>query len=158
MPRFMRKGVAKFFFVPTIADEDSPTAAEVNAGIRISTQLAEVNGFTFANSPIKTPDMETAYSSQIGGEDESADSSMKFYELRDATNPIKTALAKNTDGFVVSFPEGIAGAIPAVGDDCEVWPVTVTSNAREYTVANESAMYNVAFAVTSPPTDDAVVA
>lgn len=156
MARFMRKGRTKVWFVPTIADVDEASPTEINTGgEHLSPQLAEVNGFTFANSPIQTPDMENSYTSQIGGEDTAADSSMTFYEDT-ASNPIRDALAKDTVGFVLMFPVGIAGAIPANGDDYEAWPVVVTSNARTYTVGNEAAQYMVSFSVTGPPVEGTV--
>jgi hypothetical protein len=149
MARFMRKGTTRLYMVPTIASAALiPTAAEVNAGTRLDTQVAELSGFTFANNPISTPDMSTSFVSQVPGEDATEDSSMTFYEDK-VSNPIRTALAKGTNGYVVIFPAGIAGATPAAGDKCDVWPVTVASNARQYTADNEAAKYMVKLAATA---------
>lgn len=157
MARFMRKGTTKFYFVPTIAALAAPTVAEVTAGTHLSPQMAEVNGFTFSNSPIQTPDMNSRFVSQIPGEDSTDESSIVFYEDK-STNPIRTALAKDTNGFIVIFSGGLAGATPAASDKCEVWPVTVSSNARRYTADNSAAQYEVKFATTSPPEQNATVA
>jgi hypothetical protein len=156
MPRFMRKGKSKIFWVLTIANLSAPTAAEVNAGTRIDTELAEINGFTFANSPIDVPDMSTAFVSKIPGEDTVTDSNMTFYE-QSTTNPISTALAKGATGNVVIFYNGTAGALPAAADKCEVWPAIVASNARMYTVANEAAKYQVVFTNTAAVTAGTMV-
>jgi hypothetical protein len=158
MSRFMRKGRTKVWFVPTIvAPVTTASIAEVAAGEALAPELAEINGFTFANSPIQTPDMEHSYTSQIGGEDTAADSSMVFYE-DSVANPIKDALAKDTAGYVLMFPAGLAGSTPTTGDDYEAWPVVVTSNARTYTVGNEAAQYTVSFSVTGPPVEGSVAA
>lgn len=151
MSRFMRKGKTKFYFVPTIASASLvPTAAEVIAGTRLDSQLAEVNGFTFSNNPIPVPDMATKFQSQIPGEDSTEDSSLVFYE-DDTTNTIMTALAQGAVGYIVIFPAGTAGAAPAAADKADVWPVQVSSNARQYTADNESARYQVNFAATKEP-------
>lgn len=154
MPRTMRKGTAQFYLVPTIASATlAPTTAEVIAGTRLDTQLAEVSGFSFQNNPIATPDMADDFVSMIPGEETTEDSSMDFYELRTA-NPIKTALAKGTDGYVVIFYDGIAGTAPAAGDKVDVWPIIVNKNTRLYTAANEAAKYQVGFSVTSAPGEE----
>lgn len=151
MARFMRKGKSRLYWVLTIAALPTTTAAEVNAGTRIDAQLAEINGFSFANTPIDTPDMATAFVSKIPGEDTVGDSNMTFYEDT-TTNPISTALAKGTVGYVVIFYAGIAGATPAAADKAEVWPVIVASNAKQYTTGNEAAKYQVVFTNTAGPT------
>lgn len=150
MPRFMRKGRTKIFFVPTIASLAAPTAVEVNAGTQVDVQLAEINGFNFANTAIDTPDMATSFVSKIPGEDTVGDSNMSFYELT-TTNPISTALAKGSVGYIVIFPGGLAGAIPAAADKAEVWPTIVASNSKQYTVGNEAAKYQVVFTNTAAP-------
>lgn len=152
MPRFMRKGKTKIFFVPTIASLSAPTAVEINAGTQLDTQLAEINGFEFTNTAIDTPDMASSFVSKIPGEDTVGDSNMTFYQLSGTTNPISLALAKNAVGYVVLFHEGIAGALPAASDKCDIWPVIVASNSKRYTVANEAAQYQVVFTNTAAPT------
>jgi hypothetical protein len=146
----MRKGKSKVWWVLSIATATAPTAAEINAGTRIDTELAEINGFTFANTPIDTPDMATSFVSKIPGEDTVGDSNMTFYE-QSTTNPISTALAKGATGNVVIFYNGIAGALPAAADKAEVWPAIVASNARLYTTGNEAAKYQVVFTNTAGP-------
>lgn len=156
MARFMRKGIARFYWVPTIASLTAPTVAEITAGTELTSQMGEITGFTFANNPIDTPDMANAFVSKIPGEDSVDTSSFRFYEDR-TSNPIRTVLAKNSTGYIVIFPAGTAGASPAIADKAEVWPVTVASNARAYSAGNEAAAYNVVLSNTAPP-KDAVVA
>lgn len=153
MARFMQKGTTKFYWLLTIATSGTtliPTAAEVNGGTRLDTQISEVNGFSFSNNPITTPDMANTFVTNIPGEDSADTSSLMFYEDK-VTNPIRTALAKGTNGFVVILFAGTAGASPALGDKCDVWPAQVASNARAYSAGNEASKYNVVFAMTSAP-------
>jgi hypothetical protein len=151
MVRFMRKGKTRFYFVLTIASPTLiPTAAEVNGGTRLDTQLAEINGFTFSNNPIAAPDMSSTFVASVSGEDTTEDSNLIFYE-DDTTNAISTAQAKGTNGYVVILYKGIAGASPAAGDKCDVWPVQVASNARQYTADNEAAKYQITYTPTAVP-------
>lgn len=151
MARFMRKGITKFFWVPTIADAGlTPTAAEVNAGDDITPDVRTVNGFNFSNQPIDTPDMEDTFTSQIPGEDDADDSNIELYEDNTDTT-IHDALPKDDTGYMCIFYAGIAGATPAAADSCDVWPATVSANTRRYTVDNEAAMYQVDFAITATP-------
>lgn len=151
--RFMRKGTTKFWFVPAIASGTlAPTVAEVNAGVNITTDVATVGGFSFANSPIKTPDMDTTFTKEIGGEDVAEDSSMDMYE-RDNSTTIHDALQKGDTGYMVIFYKGYAGASPAAADKVDVWPCSVTSNSRLYTADNQAAMYRVKFSITDEPAE-----
>lgn len=154
MARFLRRGTTRFYYVPTIASATLvPTTAEVTAGTRLDGQINEVNGFTFGNNPINAPDFSTSFVPQVAGEDTSEDSSLTFYE--DSTsNPIRTLLAKGVTGFIVIFKAGTAGATPAAGDKADVWPVTVGSNAPQYTADNETAKYMVRFINTAKPAND----
>jgi hypothetical protein len=152
MARFMRKGTTRIYWVPTIVNLTAPTVAEITAGTELTAQMAEVNGFTFANKPIDTPDMGNSFVSKIPGEDTVDTSSFRFYEDK-SSNPIRTVLAKGATGYIVIFPAGTVGANPAIADKAEVWPVTVASNARAYSAGNEAASYNVVLSNTAPPKD-----
>lgn len=150
MARFMRKGITKVFFVPTIAVKSAPTVVEITAGTDLTGQVAELNGFTFSNSPIDVPDLSSAFVKKIPGEDSVEDSSIVFYEDK-TSNPISTAQAKGAVGFIVIFYAGVAGAAPATADKCEVWGVIIASNSRRYTAGNEAAQYEVVYTLTDPP-------
>jgi len=156
MPRFMRKGITKVYFVDTFTDYTTPLTSEFSGALALHTEMSEMNGFTFSNSPIQTPDMDTKFVSQIPGEDTTEDSGIVFYENRGGSgnNPVQTGLVKDDTGFVCIFADGLAGASPADADVTEVWPVTVSSNSRRYSAGNEAAMYEIKFATTEEPQAD----
>jgi len=157
--RYFRRGTTKIYFAPAVADTDAPTEDEMGDATELSCQLAEISGFAFSNSPIDVPDMCDVFVKNIPGEDTAEDSSITFYELDTslASNPIKTTLSKGTAGFVVFFPYGLAGANPAAGDECEVWPVSIASNTREWSAGNDPARFMVEFTITDVPDQDATV-
>lgn len=153
LTRFMRKGTTKVFFVATVAAAPAITASEVNAGINCTPQIMEMNGFTFANNPISTPDMDSRFVTQVPGEDTAETSNLVMYERKGGSDTIKAALVKDATGYLVIFPTGIAGASPAAADKAEAWPVTISSNVRRYTAGNEAAQYQANFAITAQPFD-----
>lgn len=152
--RFMRKGISRVFLVPTIASASLvPTAAEVNAGTELTAEIATLTGFTYANQPIQTPDLASAFVSQISGQDATEDSSIEFYQ-RKGTDTIRSAQAKGTAGYVVLFYDGTAGTNPAAADKADVFPAVVGSRAKMYTADNEAAKYRVNYSLTAPPGEE----
>lgn len=156
--RYMSRGITRFYFIPDIVSATlAPTVAEVAAGVRLDEQLNEVNGFTFSNSPIDTPNFKDRFTPQITGEDVAEDSSLGLYRLRLEVDTIRAALAKDTEGFVVIFYEGTVGAAPAAADMVDVWPSIISSNAKTYTADNEAARYMTTFSITAVPAFDLAV-
>lgn len=153
--RYMSRGVTRFYWVLTIASATlAPTVAEAGAGVRLDAELNEVNGFSFANQPIDTPNFKDRFTPQIAGEDVADDSSLGLYRLKGETDTIRLALAKDTEGFVVIFYQGLAAASIAAADKVDVWPAIVASNSKTYTADNEAAKYMVNFSITDIPAFD----
>lgn len=156
--RYMSRGVTRFYWLLTIASATlEPTVAEVGGGVRLDPELNEVNGFSFANQPIDTPNFKDRFTPQIAGEDVADDSSLGLYRLKGETDTIRLGLAKDTEGFVVVFYEGLLGASVAAGDQVDVWPSVVASNSKTYTADNEAAKYMVNFSITDIPAFDLTV-
>lgn len=148
-----RKGYAKVYFVPTIANTSAPSQAELTAGTLLSTSSLEtVTGFDSKTNFIQIPNFATRQTPKIAGETVASDSQMVFYE-DDTTNPIRTVLAKDTNGYVLLSPFGATVATSKV----DVFPVTIAASTRNYTSANEAAKYTVDFSVPGVPVQDAVM-
>lgn len=157
MSRYFRRGTTKIYFAPSVADVDAPTVTELTAGTELTCDIAEISGFAFQNSPIDVPDMCAEFVKKIPGEDTADDSEMTFYE-DDTSNPLFTTLAKGSQGFVVFFPYGVGGASPMIGDDCEVWPVSVAKTTREWSAGNDPARFMTTFTIVDVPGLNSVVA
>lgn len=164
MARYFRRGTTKIYFVKgegvivNVAAPDLSTELITANLTDLTCGIAEISGFSFQNNPIDTPDMCAEFVSKIPGEDTADDSSMTFYD-DDTSNPIWDGLIKGTRGYVVFFPYGtggVGGAI-AAGDDCEVWPVSVASVAREWSAGNDPARFMTTFTITAPPSQNATV-
>lgn len=148
---FRRRKGSRVMFLPAIANINAPTRAEITAGVNLTPQIAEIDGFSFSNDPIATPDLGSSFDSTIPGVDTAENPSLTIYD-DDASVALRTSLAKDASGFVVLMPYG---DVPT--KRCEVWPVTSTGVNDEWTVGNEAARFTVAFAVTSTPSQNAVI-
>lgn len=151
--RFFRAGTTKFVWVSTLAAFPAATDTEVTAGVDLSPEIAGVNGFSFTNQPIKTPDMASAFESSIPGKDAAEDSNLEMYQIK-GTDPIRAALPKGDIGWMVIAFDGYASSAAANGDLVDIWPAQVASNSKMYTAENESAKYRVVFTITDPPAEE----
>lgn len=150
MARYFRRGKSKIMFAPAVAGA-SPTRPEITASTALTPQVAEVSGFSFANSPISTPDLDSTFTSTIAGEDTASDSSLTFYD-DDASAVLRALLVKGTAGFILLFPYG---DVPT--KRCEIWPIQSTGVADEWSAGNDPARYTVQFGITSVPKLAAVI-
>jgi hypothetical protein len=138
-------------FLPAVANLNAPTAPELAAGTDLTPQIADIGGFQFQNNPISTPDLANVFVTQIPGEDTADNPTLTFYD-DDASATIRTALAKGAAGFLALMPYGQVSTKRA-----EIWPVTSTGVADEWSAGNDPARFSVTFAVTAAPRQSAVL-
>ena len=148
MAKFMRRGRAAVYFLPTVAGA-VPTTAEVTAGTNLSARIADINGWVLESTRIDTPDLASRFVSNIPGEQTTADSTLTLYADDAATDAIKTALATDTAGYIY-----IAHSGTGVGKKADLFPVRVSSVGNEYSMGNDAARFVVSFAITAPPSID----
>lgn len=150
MARYFRRGVSKVKWAPAVAGT-SPTRPEITAGVDLSPSIAAINGFSFTNAPIATPDLSDNFDSQITGPDTAGDSSLDFYD-DDTSTTVRTTLAKGTVGCVLLMPYGDVST-----KRCEVWRVTSLGVNDEWGMDAKAAQFQVQFAINSRPTQTAVI-
>ncbi|MGI5232860.1 hypothetical protein [Actinoallomurus sp. CA-142502] len=148
--RFYAKKVTKIVFAATVANKNSPTRSEINAGKELSGQCSEVNGFNTTSNLIDTPDYGSDFTGKIPGDVQAADSSLKFYQDR-ATADIRTLLPRGTTGYILIM---WGGDVPTQLMD--VFPVTVSSVSKTIP-DNAAADMTVSFAITSEPAEDVTI-
>lgn len=166
--RYFRRGTTKIYFKDTgeITDVNAPSLGTELTGLtEITCAVAELSGFAFQNNPIDVPDMCAEFVSKIPGEDTADDSEMTFYDEMTSAGTGDTTywdlLQKGASGYIIFFPYGVSGSSGtaiAVGDDCEVWPVSVAKSTREWSAGNDAARFMTTFTITNPPGQDAEVA
>lgn len=157
MARFFRRGISEIHILPAVAAYDpatgtgSPTRLEIDAGVDLSQQIADIGGLQVQGSRIPTPNLKDKFTPSIDGEDTVADSSLRLYDLDDSTVE-RTALAKGTVAFLWLMPYGDTPTKRG-----EVWPVKSMGVNDEWTLASEPARYDVGFAVLNPPNQSATI-
>lgn len=150
MARYFRRGKSKIRWAPAVAGS-SPTRPEITAGVDLSPSVADIGGFQLSNNPITTPDLATAFDSQIDGPDSTEDSSLTFYDDDTATT-IRTTLAKGVSGFILLFPYG---DIPT--KRCEKWEAKSTGVNDQWSLDAVAAQFRVGFAILSVPNQNGVI-
>lgn len=150
--RFMRKGVAKYYFAAAIANIHAVTRAELTSATEITDEVADTNGWSLENSPIPVPDMGTTFVKNIPGEDSAADSSLTFYDDK-AGDDLDELLPKEQEGFIIIARKGDIPASLSLG----CYPVRVGSKSPEFSAGNEPARTIVSFSITEEPELDGPV-
>ncbi|MFB7576727.1 hypothetical protein [Streptomyces sp. NPDC056165] len=153
--RFMRRGVTKIYFLKKIAAADNiPTRSELAASnaTDLSGAIADIAGWSLANSPVDTPDLGSTLTTSIPGEDKADASTLTFYEDL-ASEAVETLLSKGEEGFVVILRKG---DIPQ-SKSMDTFPARVAGRAPAYSTGSDPAKFTVTFAISGVPTLDAAV-
>jgi hypothetical protein len=147
MAKYINRGTLKVWFVPTLASQSAPSIAAIEAGTDLTGRIAAISGFTFSATKVDTPTLDTLFDLSIAGTYAAEDSELTVYDINDASDAVKTALATvNTNGFIVFAPYGLTTT-----KKCEVWPVNVGSYSTTKTVENEAAKSMISVFITAAP-------
>jgi hypothetical protein len=151
--RFVRRGVARIYWLPTIANLDlGPTRAEITAGLDVTAWTAEIAGFLVTSGTIPTPDMGSRFTSGIPGETTVEDSSLTFYD-DEITEDIEDAFPVNDEGYVYFMRKGDKPGTPT-GD---VFPARVGSRGANWTTEMTAANVPISFSITAEPQVDRII-
>lgn len=150
--RFMRAGISKTYYIPTIAATNlTPTRAEMNAGTDLSSEVNAVAGFAVNSGFIDAPDYSTTFTAKISGRTASDDSSITFYDSQ-TTVDVRSVLPRNTTGYLMFLDGG-----DVAGQKADVFPIKVGSNTAQRTVDEEPALRTVTFAITRTPAENVTI-
>jgi hypothetical protein len=145
------------WWVPTIADHNAPTVAEITAGTDISAFLPK-DGVKvgFKNDTVDNNDITSAFNPQIPGS-YSASASFTFFRDDTADTAWDLFKTRNTYGHVVVRRMVPVTQVVADGDLVEVYPVATGSPVVEDSAENERVKFVVDFAVHQTPVTEATV-
>ena len=142
--RYFVAGTRQVSWVPTIANINSPTSAELSAGTDLTGQIGAIAGFDESVNFVAAPDMGSRYEPQIAGRIQSQNSSISFYASSNSSD-VRNLLTLNLAGYIVIYTEGIA-----TGNKMNVFPVTVGSVAPDPNM-EAVALILVSFGITKQP-------
>lgn len=149
--RYFNRGKTVVVFATTIANKNSPSRAEINAGTDLRNEVSEVDGWTVTGETIETPDLGTTFTSTISGSTSADDSSLTLY-ADEAGSDARTLMPRGTNGFIIWMDGG-----DVAGRKMDVFPVRVTAVGKPRTVDDEAATVNVQFAITSEPAENVTI-
>lgn len=148
--RYYRRGVTKVLWVPTIASKAAPTRSELNAGTALEGETGAMSGWQTTSNTVATPALGSRFTPVVGGEITAAESSLTFWASKDGDD-VRTLLQREDTGFIVWMDEG-----DVEGQTCDVYPVTVTSQAKVREL-DSAAQIMAQFAITSEPAENVTI-
>lgn len=148
--RYFRPGVTKIYWVEAIADKAAPTRAELDAGVDLSAEVAEIEGFMVTSETLETPDYGSRFNSKIPGAITADDSALITYADRTSAD-IRAVLDRDDNGFIVLLDEG-----DVVGQLMDVFPVRVSA-VPKLRARSDPAQIRTQFTVTSEPAENVTI-
>jgi len=148
--RYIPEGVTKYYFVTTIANYNSPTRSELNAGTDLSPEIAATGNWGIISGSIDAPDLATLFTAQIAGKVTVDGPTLDMYADGTSTD-VRTLLPRGTVGYIVKFPEG-----DVTGRKCDVFPVKALAQAKPTALTNPSVI-QLQFAVTRIPAENLTI-
>ena len=142
--RYLAVGIRKVYWVPTVANKNSPTRAELNAGTDLTAEIATMTGWSLQGSTVDVPDMGSRFTSQVPGRLTSAQNDITAY-MSQNSNDVRSLLPRDTNGYVVCLWEG-----DVTGQKMDVFPVRVVTQAND-TVVDDPGKTTISFAITKLP-------
>jgi hypothetical protein len=148
--RYARFGVTRVVYALTVSNYLSPTRGEINAGTDLSTEVAEISGFSVNSAFIDTPDLATSFTAKIAGRTSSDDSSITMYASVNSID-VRGVLPRGTTGYFMWFDEG---DVP--GRKFDVYPITVGSVGKDRSIEDPARLV-VNVAITRTPAENVTV-
>lgn len=149
--RYFPTGITKYYWIPDLLDPENPTRLELDAGIDLSPQIAEVDGFTVSSDEIEVPDINSRFTSKIGGRISADDSSLVMYANRNGVD-VRAILPRGEAGYI-----GRLGGGDVAAYKMDIFPVTVISLSKAFGTDDEAAQITVQFSVSSEPIEDVAI-
>jgi hypothetical protein len=131
--RYTSRGTTKIYWVATIANYNSPSRAELNAGTDLTPQLMDSSGWSVKSNQIDTPDASTRFTSKIPGAIDAADSSLTMYASKNGVDA-RSLMPQDATGNIVILFGG-----DTTGNKMDVWPVTVASVSKNIELGGDKA-------------------
>lgn len=147
--RFIEPGTLRCYYVATIANKNSPTRIELDAGSDLTAEVKAINGFTTTSDSVDAPDFGSRFTSQVPGRITAEDSSLDIYRSSTSSD-VRSLLPRDTAGFIVIFPEGDTAA-----KKMDVFPIKVKTQAKAH--GEDAATFNIAFSITSIPAENVTI-
>jgi hypothetical protein len=135
----------------------APKVADITGAVNLTPFVISLNASAQGNT-VPTPSFDSLFETSIIGTSQ-ATFTGDFYR-DNATDTAWTTLERGTFGYIIVSRYGGSGSVnqpSAIGDECEVWPISVTSRTMANMANNAVMTFTVTCAVNVVPAEDAVV-
>src|SRR5690242_14114426 len=109
--RYFDVGTTECYWLTSIADTTDfiPTRSELNAGVALTAEISDFDGFKVSGDDIEVPDLKALFTKKIAGRTSADDCSITFYA--DLTGgDITDVMERGDNGFVVWLNGGDVAA------------------------------------------------
>lgn len=149
--RFFQPEISDYYFLPSVADPQDVSRAEITAGTLLSPEIADISGFNTSSTLIDTPDLGSRFVRRIGGRTTTEDSSLTFYGSRDGIDA-RAILPRGTEGYLY-----LADGGDVAGNLADLFHVEVTSVGKMRSVGEQAFQLTISFGILSVPVEDLVI-
>lgn len=126
MPDILADGNTRAAFVSTISNINSPTVAELNAGIQLQSVITAdgLSGFQPSSAQVPTDALNSTANTTLPGRDQFSGVKLRF-KKQSGTDTAFNTLTKNTLGFVVVRRDVLETTAWASAQAVQVYPIAV---------------------------------
>lgn len=152
-------GYTRVYWVSAISSQAAPTVAELNAGIALTSYITSdgMTGWEAATARVANTSLASTTDTTRAGRDSFSGPKLRFKE-QGVTDAVRTALTKNTLGYIVIRRRVSEPTAWTAAQGCAVYPVECHRRADLPHEDNTLQRFEVEFSVHTTPSYDAVVA
>lgn len=150
--RYINPATTAVYWVLLIANKNSPTRGELNAGTNLVNENSAASGWSTKVDQVETPNMASRFTPKLPGRIQADDSSLSMYRDLGGTDAIGL-MPVDTNGFVVWLDGGDVG-----GRKMDIFPVRVASHSKaRSTEGKEAAQVEITYAITDQPAENVTI-
>jgi hypothetical protein len=152
MAKYIAAEKVEVWVVPTITNLSAPTAAQMNAGTRLTTFIRGGVSIDFASNLVDSATLESAFNSTSPGTFGGGLNSLNGVLRDNANDAAWNALPRDTAGYLVIQLGTATGTAWGSGDVVDIYPWQVVSRNTGDLARDQLVTFDVGFAITSVPT------
>lgn len=157
MAKYIPAGNSEVWLVPTIASQAAPTAAEMNAGTRLTGFIRGGVSVDFSSQLVETGTLLSGFNSQAAGTFGGGTNTISGI-LRDNTaDTAWTALPRGTTGYLAVQRGVSTGESWAAADVVSIYPWEVVARKPGDLSRDQLDTFDVDFAITAVPSENVAV-
>lgn len=159
MPDITADGKTRVYWVSTISNIQSPTTAELNAGIALQSTLTAdgLAGFNPATADVDTSALDSTFTTNVNGRTSFSNTTLRL-KKQSGGDTIFTTLVRDTAGYVVIRRSIASTTAWTTAQACEVYPAVCEEVSRMDPAPNTIERYEIGIKITATPALRAAVA